>query len=266
MSVLAHRPSSPRLQGIVDRVWRVDDAAPEPTAEAICPDGRTEIVLHLGEPMRQRRRDGDVNQPRNLLVAQMAAPVTIVPTGRVSMVGARFVAGALHRLLPMPQDRLRGQILDLDSVWRSWARSTADRVASAASPAAGLDALERAIEELLPGEHPDDDRRSMERAIAALRVSGGSAPIEGLAHATGLSRRQFERRFNERVGLSPRLFGRIVRFQRAVRHLGIESGAAVAARCGYADQAHLVREFRRFAGQTPTWLTGADGLTRFFVG
>jgi AraC-like DNA-binding protein len=181
------------------------------------------------------------------------------------MVGARLVAGALHRLLPVPQDRLTGQILDLESVWQSWARSTSDRIASAPSAARGLEAFERALEALVPDVSLDPDVRAMDAAIAALRASGGNARIERLAHATGLGRRQFERRFAERVGLSPRLFGRIVRFQRAFRHLGAESGAAIAARCGYADQAHLVREVRRFAGQTPTALTDADGLTAFFV-
>jgi AraC-like DNA-binding protein len=125
--------------------------------------------------------------------------------------------------------------------------------------------FEQALEALVPDAAPDGETRSMAAAIGTLRASGGNAPIDRLAQTTGLSRRQFERRFSERVGLPPRLFGRIVRFQRAFRHLGAESGAAVAARCGYADQAHLIREIRRFAGQTPAALTRADGLTAFFV-
>jgi AraC-like DNA-binding protein len=264
MSFLERRPHG-RLRNVVDRLWRVDEAASAPAPETICPDGRTEIVLHLGDPMRQCVGSRAIAQPRHLLVAQMEGPITIVPTGRVSMVGARLVTGALHRLLPIPQDRLTGRIIDLDSVWQSWARATAERLAAESSPAIGLDLFERALEALVPGETPDPGVCAMDAAIAALRGSGGNAPIDRLAHTAGLSRRQFERRFNEQVGLSPRLFGRIVRFQRAFRHLGVESGAAIAARCGYSDQAHLVREIRRFAGQTPTTLTQADGLTAFFV-
>ena len=85
-----------------------------------------------------------------------------------------------------------------------------------------------------------------------LRASGGTASVTRVAIATGISRRQLERRFREQVGLPPRTFARIVRFQRAFHALGRESGAAIAARCGYADQAHLVREVRRFGGQTPS--------------
>jgi transcriptional regulator GlxA family with amidase domain len=104
----------------------------------------------------------------------------------------------------------------------------------------------------------------MSAAIALLDVTGGQASIDALAHGHGLSRRQFERRFREQVGLSPRLFGRIVRFQRAFGALGFERGAAIAARYGFADQAHLVHEIRRFAGQPPTALAEASGLTAFF--
>src|SRR5262245_23721368 len=124
MSFIERRPSA-RLCGVVDRLWRVDEpASGSPTPETICPDGRTEIVLHLGDPMRQCVAGGTIAQPRSLLVAQMEGPIMVVPTGRVSMVGARLVTGALHRLLPVPQDRLTGRILDLESVWQSWGRST----------------------------------------------------------------------------------------------------------------------------------------------
>jgi hypothetical protein len=61
------------------------------------------------------------------------------------------------------------------------------------------------------------------------------------------------------------LFGRIVRFQRAFSALGFECGAAIAARYGFADPAHLVHEIRRFAGQPPTALAEASGLTAFFA-
>jgi AraC-like DNA-binding protein len=257
-----------RLQGVVDRLWQLDESAPADdnhAPEAICPDGCTEIILHLGDPMLQAVNGRLLPQGRYLLVTQMDGPVTIVPTGRVAMVGARLRAGALHRLLPTTQDRLAGQILDLDTVWREWTRRTAEQV-SAAGPHCALDVFECALEALVPTDASSDMDRALDSTVAWLQASGGQAPIERLASHVGISRRQFERRFSEHVGLSPRLYGRIVRFQRAFRLLGTESGASVAARCGFADQAHLVREVRRFAGVTPTLLAEADGMTAFFRG
>jgi AraC-like DNA-binding protein len=262
------RGPSGRLKGVVERFWRIDGPAgtdPTPTPETICPDGCTEIILHLGDPMLQAVNGHLAPQARYLLVAQMDGPVTIVPTGRVAMVGARLRAGVLHRLLPTAQDRLAGQILDLDTVWQEWTRRTAEQV-SAAVPDAALNVFERALEALFSTDSRSDLEHALDASVSWLQASGGRAKIERLACHVGLSRRQFERRFSEHVGLSPRLFGRIIRFQRAFRLLGTESGAAIAARCGFADQAHLIREVRRFAGVTPTLLAEAEGMTAFFRG
>jgi AraC-like DNA-binding protein len=267
VSCSIRRPTG-HLQGVVDRLWRLDESTPADanhTPEAICPDGCTEIILHLGNPMLQVVNGRLLPQARYLLVAQMDGPVTVVPTGRVAMVGARLHAGALHRLLPTAQDRLAGQILDLDTVWQEWTRRTVEQV-SAAAPDCALDVFERALEALVPTEASSDMDRGLDSTVSWLQASGGQVSIERLACHVGISRRQFERRFSEHVGVSPRLFGRIVRFQRVFRLLGTESGASIAARCGFADQAHLVREVRRFAGVTPTLLAEADGMTAFFRG
>jgi AraC-like DNA-binding protein len=233
----------------------VEEPAGLATAETICPDGCAEIVFHLGDPM--------YGQPRDLLVGQMDAPLTIMPTGRVAMLGARLTPTGLYRLLPVPQQRLARQVLSLDSVWSAWTRQTADRIASQPTPETQLDALERSLE-LLVSRSPRTEMLAIDRALWLLRPSGGHTRVTDVASACGISRRQLERRFREQVGLSPRMYARIVRFQRAFQALGHESGAAIAARCGYADQAHLVREVRRFGGQTPSDLAAADGLTTFF--
>ena len=258
------RAAHGRLRTLVDRFWLVQDAGGPRAAETICPDGRTEIVLHLGDPMLERRKTGTIRQPRHLLVGQMAVPVTVIPSGRVMMVGVRFAPGAMRRLLPIPQDRIAGQILELDAIWQVWTRETADRIASERDAAAKLEALERAVAALVPDGSPEAEAEWLDGAARRLQSSGGIASIDRLARDVGICRRQFERRFREHVGLPPRLFGRIVRFQRAFQALGHENGAAVAARCGFADQAHLVHEIKRFSGQTPTVLTGAGGLTAFF--
>jgi transcriptional regulator GlxA family with amidase domain len=180
------------------------------------------------------------------------------------MVGARLEPAGLHRVLAIPQDRLVGQIVDLEAVWGAWTRQTAEQVAATADAASALDAFARALDALVASSTTPD--LPIEAAVARLQQTGGTASIAKLAGDLGLGRRQLERRFRDRVGLSPRLFGRIIRFQRAFDPLGHEAGAMVAARCGYADQAHLVREVRRFAGRTPTLLAEAEGLTAFFRG
>ena len=100
-------------------------------------------------------------------------------------------------------------------------------------------------------------RRDMrvERALELLgRHDGGddSMRVAGAARELRLSQRQLERLFLERVGVSPKRYARLCRFERAV-HLARGPGtlAEVASAAGYADQAHFIRDFRRLAGATP---------------
>jgi transcriptional regulator GlxA family with amidase domain len=101
-----------------------------------------------------------------------------------------------------------------------------------------------------------------------VRSSGGRVSVAELARAADLSTRQLERRFHERVGFAPKLFARLVRFQRALSLLraGGASLGEVAAACGYYDQPHLVRDFRRFAHESPArFLRVEHELTGHFV-
>jgi AraC-like DNA-binding protein len=76
--------------------------------------------------------------------------------------------------------------------------------------------------------------------------------VAELASEIGCSRRHLTDGFREQVGVSPKLLARILRFQRAVALVGRGPGwAEIAARCGYYDQAHMVRDFQQFAGAAP---------------
>lgn len=95
-----------------------------------------------------------------------------------------------------------------------------------------------------------------------LARDAGTSSIGALAEETGWSRRHLAARFRREIGLGPKALARVLRFRRAVRRLRDASGAgtlaAVAAECGYYDQAHFNREFRALAGCTPREFLAAD--------
>ncbi|HEX3873049.1 MAG TPA: helix-turn-helix domain-containing protein [Solirubrobacteraceae bacterium] len=104
---------------------------------------------------------------------------------------------------------------------------------------------------LARGRRPAAD---VDWAWRRLVASGGATRITDLAGELGCTRKHLATRFREHVGLPPKLVGRMLRFRGAIDLLG-EPGASlagVAAGCGYYDQSHLVRDFRDFAGASPT--------------
>jgi transcriptional regulator GlxA family with amidase domain len=88
--------------------------------------------------------------------------------------------------------------------------------------------------------------------------SDGGIPVRALAEETGWSRRHLASRFRSEIGLAPKEAARVLRFDRARRLLGRHDRPSlvdVANRCGYFDQAHLTRDWRQFAGCSPTvWM------------
>lgn len=82
----------------------------------------------------------------------------------------------------------------------------------------------------------------------------GTSPIEPLAREVGISRRQIERLFLQQVGLAPKRFSALVRFEAVLRRLpeaNRSSWADLALDAGYSDQPHLIRELNRYAGMSP---------------
>lgn len=91
--------------------------------------------------------------------------------------------------------------------------------------------------------------------------SGGRVRVGDLVEQTGWSQRHVTSRFTEQVGIGPKAAAGLVRFERAAVALRSLPAADVAARLGFSDQSHLVREVRRYAGWTPTALVGSDLTT-----
>jgi transcriptional regulator GlxA family with amidase domain len=129
--------------------------------------------------------------------------------------------------------------------------SLEDRVLSA-SPEWALAALGDVLIERRRTAPPPD--ATTHQAVRLVLRARGRQRIGALAAGLNLSPRRLERHFLAHVGMSPKLFSRLVRFDRAVRGLrvrGATSWADFAVAHGYTDQAHFINEFREFAGVPP---------------
>jgi len=250
----------------VECVWHLEgDASAVPEPQRIFPDGCPEIVVHAGVPFLEVSEHATYRQPAQLIVGQMVRPVSLLPVSRTDAWGVRLHPWGGGLVFDGPGTALTGVINPLSDV------------------APGLsDVLERAVCD------PRSEGRRLEAICAVLskRVLDLSSPdrvasiaaqrllrapivsVDRLASDAGLSARQLERRFAMAVGLAPKVFARIARFQQVAGLLDAAPDAlsAAAVRCGYYDQSHLARDVRAFTGRTPASLKAlGSGLTEHFL-
>ena len=264
-----HAPPAP-VALYVACVWTLTGTARTPGFDLILPDGRPELVVHRGDPFRQRLRTGATRaQPRRLIVGQMTGAVALAPGRRVESLGVRFTPAGLSPLCPFPQAQLADRLIAVDD---DLAAPLLHEVAAAAAGAPTLDAAIAAVRRALVGAYSAAqpvDARVLD-AVTLLASAAGDLPLTALGRAVGASPRWLERRFQQAVGVSPKRLARLVRFRRALAALDADpaaEGAAVALDHGFYDQAHFIAEFRAFAGDAPRRFVDRRlaELTRFFV-
>lgn len=165
------------------------------------------------------------------------------------MIGIRFASGSGPNVLGVPAHELTNQRVELDALWpAAQVRRMTDRLASSSEPDALLEAM--AIE-AHRADHRGPDVDEMVRQLRA------GIPIRRVAEALGMSERQMRRRSLELFGYGPKTLARILRLSGAIdlARSGLRF-ADVAADTGYADQAHLARDVREFAGVPLSQIVG----------
>jgi AraC-like DNA-binding protein len=228
----------PRLASSVEAFWSLEGSG---GARRILPDGCMDFIFNLDTGF-------------GVVVGTMnSSQVVTVPAG-ARRFGVRFAPGAGAAFLDAHASELTDGQASLSEVTKAAAFCLAERVAQAPDDAQRARIVTGFLEDRGSRLRPGDAR--VHRATDALRRSQGQVPIPELAASVGMSERQLERLFRERVGTRPKLLARVIRMQRALACLESTATyrAARAVEAGFSDESHLVREFRLLTGVTPRQL------------
>jgi len=180
-----------------------------------------------------------------------ARPVRVRHEGSCRGVQFDLEPPAAAALLGVPAGELRERTVGLEDLLGPDAARLAERLHDAPDPAARFAALDETLLRRL-GRARTTARPDVQRAWRLLRATGGRIRIDALADELGCSRRHLAKRFEQDVGAPPKVAARLIRFEAVRQRLGSAPLARLAAEHGFADQAHLAREFRALAGVPPT--------------
>jgi len=219
------------------------------------PNGRTHVLFNLGEPQYLFPRDGAPQRfDTSWISGQQEGFIETGASGATTLVGAQLHAHGAYALFGIDQHELADRVVPLEAVCGDAIGTLRQQLLEAATPHACFVLLEHWLLRLLARG------RSVHAAIRAAARRLESAPhalrIAPLSRELGLSREHLIRRFRREIGLTPKTYANIHRFEHALR-LGLTRAAGwgeIAQRCGYYDQAHLIRDFRRYAGRAPARL------------
>ncbi|MGQ0799660.1 MAG: helix-turn-helix domain-containing protein [Pseudomarimonas sp.] len=246
----------PALQRHLQCLWRLRVDQPAATAQTIYPDGRCELIVHLGPPMRRLSLQADWHtQAECLFAAQMRSAVRLAAAGRVDCVGVRLQPAASGLLLGAALAGLVDAIVDL----RQHALAIASDFSAACKRYADNDnpaPLWAVLEAQCAGFMID---AQIDTVVAQIDAAHGDIGIGALARQQSMSTRSLQTRFLRQVGLTAKEYARVQRLQATLRELDRDRDALseLALEVGFADQAHATREVRRFTGLTPAHLRRA---------
>lgn len=262
----ATAPPSAALAPYVARIVGYRFAGLPPGIHLGLPSRHLTVVLAFEVPTRMARLPDPADAPLDLfaLAGGLAtSPVHIAHDGAMAGVQIDLTPAGARALLGVPAAELTHAVVDLAAVLGPEAPELNERLALLSGWPERFAALEafllaRVRHALAPAPTP------VHAAWSLITASHGTRRIGDVADAVGYSRRRLDVLFGREYGLAPKQLARIARFERAVRWLKQDPGAglaAVAAGCGYADQAHMTRDWRAFAGCPPSrWLDAERDL------
>lgn len=269
--VLEYREQPPgcRLLPFVNCYWSLRAPQPLRLRDRTFPDGCQEIVFNIGTQVLRSDNGRDYfRNPAVELIGQMTRAYDIVTEGEQLYFGVKFHPHGFAAFTPEPVDSLRDQSIDLHLLFGRGFDEVHERIVERRSWAHFVQAMERCLlARLDAGQSASRAFRDVDAMVRAIFAAPGEGGLRQAYGRADLGRRRLQGAFRRMTGLSPQQLTGMVRFQSCFD--GLQAGVPypqLALACGYYDQAHFNREFRRYTGMTPgAWKQAQAPLNRYFV-
>ena len=263
------------LEPYLECVWLAWSASPLKTRQTqrVVPDACPELVIQLQDPFDRWVDEAWRTQPRVFLAGTLTAPWLLRPGLRVRTLGARFRPAAVRRFFAVDMKDAVDREVELPAVTDPLQM---EDLLEALGPEADSSRLFERLEAFLASRLSDrlaadagQSERLIDRAVGLVVAGKGRSTIRLLAAELGCHVRSLERAFAQDLGITPKLFARIVRLNAVLATFDEperSNGVDLALEMGFFDQAHLLRDVRLLAGRRLSAPRADDGdVARHFT-
>jgi AraC-like DNA-binding protein len=251
-----YKPKPP-LSKFVDSFWLYEGPGIEHQAERILPTGTLELAINLRQ---NELRFYDAERPDNRFYLSGAVVsgahghgFTPESAEEVSIIGVHFKPGGAFPFLGLPAGDLADSHVDLETLWGPSAGRLRERLSEGRTSTERFRLLQEALLSRL--SHGVEQHYAVSAALEMFGKYQAGPRVRETAKYLGLSQRRFIQVFKAEVGMTPKLFSRIQRFQQTRTYMQQNPSpnwTSLALDRGYFDQSHFIREFLEFSGLSPT--------------
>jgi AraC-like DNA-binding protein len=250
----AHLPQPP-LSRFIECLWAVSGLTSH-KRERVLPNGVVEVIINLGSFHKVLARDDYARGQlyKESWVAGIQNRHLVIESVRESeLIGIRFRPGGAYALFGLPMSELADQVIELDLVQKQRFADLRERLLAAGSTDGRFALVESMLLGALDFDH--SGHPAVHYLASRLRAWDGAVRISALVEQVALSHKRLTQLFERDVGMTPKSLAQIYRFQAAIRRIAPDDNpdwSSVAADCGYYDQSHMIHDFRRLSGLTPS--------------
>jgi AraC-like DNA-binding protein len=251
-----HRPAPP-LDRFVEQLWYWEGVPASQSKDRIMPNGSASLIINLAEDeIRDYTGTNDEQlqrYPGAVLVGAYSRYSVIDTREQRAVLGVNFKPGGMTPFFAPAADELHNAHASLNDLWGSRGATLRERVLQLPTPQARLQLVEGEL--LRHALRPLERRAEVDFLITQLSQRQDQS-IADLSRRAGLSARRITRLFALETGLTPKLYARIKRFERALQILAVADVPWIdlVQDCGYFDQSHWIRDCREISGLTPSEL------------
>jgi len=254
------------LKNMIECYWIIEDDDVTPQQQKIIPDGFNEIIFHYRSPYRINLGYGWEDQSLSLLAGQIRKHFFLENTGASGIVGIKMKPTALTHLFGLSMHQFTDRVVDISSFPALEALMIQEQLEATAGHDERVAILNDHFKKLVTEKKYSTT--AADQAIELIFKNHGMIPVSTITKSVGIGERQLENLFKKYIGLSPKFFMRIIRFNYIFKLVqdNNESWSGLAYEASFFDQSHFIRNFRDFTGENPSdYAFDEKNMANFFL-